>query len=261
MMKKWIMVLCIFIFGAVLFTGCEKEKVFISNEIIQDSEQWYGKVITLSDFPDDKVLDVSYADTINASLSSGDVGSTPETAIVPLVFDRQTLVLYTAKRFNQEMDEYLTNGKSMDIVEYLTDMKTFHEVTGLEQAHPKYAQPMPGPNDQAIWSFDPYVKFFTKYDGYREKQSIDQRIIDMVQKATNDPVLQKEIQEELHFLVDYNYVQIDDVVIEFHTGPDAFTEVDYQGIKNEFIYVHGGVMKDMMIKRDQVRGFMEKHEL
>jgi hypothetical protein len=93
-----------------------------------------------------------------------------------------------------------------------------------------------------------------------EEQSVDQRIIDMVQKATDDPVLQKEMQEELQFLVKYNYVQIDDVVIEFHTGPDDITEVDYQGIKNEFIYVHGGVMKDMMIRRDQVRTYMREHK-
>lgn len=97
------------------------------------------------------------------------------------------------------------------------------------------------------------VLFFTGCNRDQEvvssvaEQSIDQRIIDMVQKATNDPILQKEMQEELQFLVKYNYVQIDDVVIEFNGIPHI----------NDYIYVSQG---DIMRTREQVKVFMQENK-
>lgn len=61
-----------------------------------------------------------------------------------------------------------------------------------------------------------------------EEQSVDQRIIDMVQKATNDPILQKEMQEELQFLVDTNAADIETIRIEY----------DY--LMNDFDYLYNG---------------------
>ena len=62
----------------------------------------------------------------------------------------------------------------------------------------------------------------------KEKQSIDQRIIDMVQQATNDPVLQKEMQEELQFLIDTNVAEIETIRIEF------------DNLMNDFDYLYNG---------------------
>jgi hypothetical protein len=78
-----------------------------------------------------------------------------------------------------------------------------------------------------------------------EEQSVDQRIIDMVQKATDDPVLQKEMQEELQFLVDYHGEQIHDIRIKFND------------LVQDFVYVSGG---DQIISREYVWQAMREHK-
>lgn len=145
----------------------------VDESIKQDAIDYYGKVITLSDFPSDKILDISYQEKINQSISKSDIGGTAENALVPLVFDENG-VLYTAKRFNQENDQMITksiefersggeiNATNIDqftfsTKEYLTDLNTFYQVTKLNQANSNYADIVGD-----IWSFDPYVKFFEK---------------------------------------------------------------------------------------------------
>lgn len=145
----------------IIVTWCTNTSHYIiSKDIIKDSEEYYGKIIRLSDFPKSKLLNESYMDKINTSIWPGDIGSSAETALVPLVFDKKTLILYTAKRLNKESEGKYKTGKPMDIVEYITDIQTFHDVTGLKEAHPDYAEAIMGPDNQAIWAFDPYVKFF-----------------------------------------------------------------------------------------------------
>lgn len=97
--------------------------------MIKDSKEYYGKVIKFSDFPKDKILEESYMDKVNKSISSGDIGNSAETALVPLVFDKKTLILYTAKRLNKESEEKYQTDKKMHIIEYLTNIKTFYDVT------------------------------------------------------------------------------------------------------------------------------------
>lgn len=132
----------------------------IHYQMIKDSKEYYGKVIKFSDFPKDKILEESYMDKVNKSISSGDIGNSAETALVPLVFDKKTLILYTAKRLNKESEEKYQTDKKMHIIEYLTNIKTFYDVTWLKEAHPDYAEAIPNSIGQPIWSFDPYVKFF-----------------------------------------------------------------------------------------------------
>lgn len=118
-------------------------------------------------------------DKVNKSIKSGDIGSTAEIALVPLVFDRKTLVLYTAKRLNKESEEKYRTDQKMDIIEYLTDIKTFHDVTSLLEANPDYTEPMPNSIGQLIWSFDPYVKFFETRE---QRQSKVDKIIASLEK-------------------------------------------------------------------------------
>lgn len=86
-----------------------------------------------------------------------------------------------------------------------------------------------------------------------EEQSIDQRVIEMVQKATNDPILQKEMQAELQHLVDQRIVDIE--------SPNTYimpsTEITASGTIQTFDYHFNG---DQTASRDWVQEDMEYHK-
>ena len=48
-----------------------------------------------------------------------------------------------------------------------------------------------------------------------KKIFIEQRIVDMVQEVTTDTILQKQMQEELQFLVDTNAAEIETIRIKY----------------------------------------------
>ena len=145
----------------------------VDESIKQDAIDYYGKVITIADFPQDKILDQSYEEKINKKINKSDVGGTPENALTYLIFDENG-ILFTAKRYNQ--DDEILGRKSFELsqrgeslnesnmyqyvdrqIHYKTDLKTFYEVTRLKEATSEYADAISN-----IWIFDPYVKFFEK---------------------------------------------------------------------------------------------------
>lgn len=145
----------------------------VDESIKQDAIDYYGRVITIADFPQDKILDQSYEDKIHKSISKSDVGGTPENALTYLIFDENG-ILFTAKRYNQDDEilgrkafELYQQGESLNEanmyqfvdrqIHYKTDLKTFYEVTALKEATSEYADAISN-----IWIFDPYVKFFEK---------------------------------------------------------------------------------------------------
>lgn len=152
-------VIIVVITNIFIFAGCSKnDDIYnISSEIISDSEFYYGKVIKLTDFPEDKLLTAEYMDKVNLTINPSDIGGSPQNALVALVFDKN-LVLYTAKRYNNDLDK----NQLSEVTEYLTDIQTFYEITGLEEATEEYAQFMNNTKGEKIWVFDAYVKFFEK---------------------------------------------------------------------------------------------------
>ncbi len=192
-----------FIFGIVAFFlvlgGCQKDDAFeqvldssnnfqadVSKVVVnlgnvdeatkRDAIEHYGRIITIADFPVDKLLDVSYEEKLNRSISKDDVGGSPDRALVPLIFDHNG-VLYTAKRYNTESDQKysllaieaqknpnIDTEITIGYVNYLVDLQTFANITTLKEATDEYTQPLPTMNSELIWFFDPYVKFFEKRD-------------------------------------------------------------------------------------------------
>jgi hypothetical protein len=180
------------IFSAITFlSGCENQSVEkdaivsnISPEIIQDSKEYYGKVITKSDFPIDKLLPDSYMDTINNSgISINQVGGSPETALVSLVFDENN-ILYTVKRYNSEAEK---NNYNVGKYRLTTDINTFRQFTKLPESSYEYADVLPGVNGQLIWTFDPYVKFFTKRADF-------DKILEQKMKIQNEKLNQSNLR-------------------------------------------------------------------
>lgn len=126
----------------------------VDKAIIEDAIAYYGKVITLADFPSDKLLDNSYQ---NKDISPSDIGGSPENALVGLMFDDND-ILYTPTRFNKENDNESLSTNTFTI--YFTDLKTYHLITHVKEAVADYARPIPNTNNNVIWFFDAYVKFF-----------------------------------------------------------------------------------------------------
>lgn len=126
----------------------------VDKAIIEDAIAYYGKVITLADFPSDKLLDNSYQ---NKDISPSDIGGSPENALVAVIFDNNG-ILYTPKRFNNELDNKSLHDTQFH--EYLTDLQTYHDVTKVQEATAEYARPMYITDTSVLWIFDAYVKFF-----------------------------------------------------------------------------------------------------
>lgn len=153
-----------------VITGCEKEKNLVrptntnivDSDIQKDAISYYGKVVKLSDFPSEKVI--KEIDIHKIYQLKNDLGSTPERAIVDLIFDKDG-VLYTAKRYNSEAEQ---NDREVEVGYsfYYTDIKTFRDVTSLKEAIGDYADVLPDENGNPVWLFDPYVNFFTKKDEF-----------------------------------------------------------------------------------------------
>lgn len=140
--------------ATILFISCEKKEsnnYKLDSNIEQDAISYYGKVIALADFPENKVFNTSDFENLNEN-----VRSSAENALVQLIFDKNN-VLYTAKRYNTELEKDNKDLNSM----YVTDLLTFKEVTTLTEATAEYAEILPI-NKRILWVFDPYVRFFEK---------------------------------------------------------------------------------------------------
>lgn len=184
-----------------LFTGCNSiDESYTQEELTskidvlveQDAIEHYGRVVYLSDFPTDKLVDKDYIQyiqqTIRATQRTG-VGSSASQALTPIIVDSQGVV-FTPKRYNQMQDELIIkiaelsqkgqNINQEDIYKIMgklqyhyTDIETFFTVTNLPQANSDYANSIDG-----LWIFDPYVKFFEKRndvvvkDDYQPKVSL-----------------------------------------------------------------------------------------
>ena len=186
---KSLLFVAIFGFLTVFIVGCQKDDdIILSHEtetsyhaklssddlivnldkvdesIKQDAIAYYGKVITIADFPKEKILSISYEEKINQSISKSDIGGSPKNALVALEFDANK-VLYTPKRLNDFSNSTGNNSKEYsELLEYFVDINTYREVTGIKEANHEYAQSMPNKKGELIWTFDPYVKFFEKND-------------------------------------------------------------------------------------------------
>lgn len=149
----------------LILMGCSKQSfdIEVPKHIQADAIAYYGKVVSITDFPQSSLIDESYISSLSDNVISGAVGSTPDKAYVVLIFD-DLGVLYTATRYNQEVEQLLKNKIEQEIGEKLlyTDLQTFKKITNLSEATSEYADAIPNRNAQPIWSFDPYVKFFEK---------------------------------------------------------------------------------------------------
>lgn len=129
MYKKFIFAI---VCSALLVTSCEKDlltKNKIDTEIEKDAISYYGGIITLNDFPHDKIFPSEHYNKFK-----GNIGLDPKTAIVPLIFDKNG-VLYTASRFNNEIEQ----GEKEIQPTYVTDLTTFKNVTALTTANSEYS--------------------------------------------------------------------------------------------------------------------------
>lgn len=149
----------IFIACIILFS-CKKE----DNVVVEKKTDSF----VLSDFPQNKVLK---GDDYKNALEIYGVGSSDDNALVPLLFDENG-ILYTGEKYNAE-----ANNSTMEISRYVTDLKTFREVTGFEYATKDYAKGMLIGENKAFWIFDPYQKFYTPTSYYQSS------LIEDTQKA------------------------------------------------------------------------------
>lgn len=157
------------IITSLLMGGCSKQEISpeaVDPAIKQDAIAYYGKVITLKDFPEDKFLPSDIHNRLNEKVDTGGIASSPEKALVPFSIDDNGL-LYTAKRYNTESEKSI---KGVSATTYYTDLETFRKVTGLKEATAEYAMPMPGASGNPIWVFDPYVSYFTKRSEYQNQK-------------------------------------------------------------------------------------------
>lgn len=91
-MKRVIFLLLIIL---LFITGCNN----VNFNIEKDAIEYYGKIVTLSDFPLTQLLNQIDVDLINEKeWKSNFIWDSPDNALVPLVFDDNN-VLYTAKRY------------------------------------------------------------------------------------------------------------------------------------------------------------------
>ena len=117
-------------------------KVFFYNLV-------YGQTCTyfISDFEqtqkiwtDEKLLEL---------IKKGSIGSTPETAIVPIVFDIESKLLNSCQ-YNA--------SPQCAVTYYFTDISTFSQITNELTSTSEYAQVLTYYNEQAIFAYDPYSK-------------------------------------------------------------------------------------------------------
>lgn len=155
-MKKAFLIIWIAVISIICCFVLYKNNLF-QKEIRNDAKLYYWKVITLSDFPKDKLLSSEYMDKINILISQNEVGWKPEKAIVNLIFDKHK-ILYTPKRFNKELD----NDELKNTIEYITDIQTYQQITQISEATSEYTNAMPNREWEPIRIFDAYVKFFEK---------------------------------------------------------------------------------------------------
>lgn len=132
------------IFASVVMSSCKKEENIAT-------EKKTGSFV-LSDFPQEKVLK---GDDYKSALETYGVGNSDSNALVPLLFDKNG-ILYTGEKYNAE-----ANDSNVVITRYVTDLKTFKDVTGFEYATKDYAKGMLMGENKVFWIFDPYQKFYT----------------------------------------------------------------------------------------------------
>lgn len=159
-MKKAFLIIWIAVISIICCFVLYRNNI-LKKGIRDDTKLYYWKVITLSDFPEDKLLLAEYMDKVNISISQNEVGWKPENAIVNLIFDKHK-ILYTPKRFNKELD----NNELKNTIEYITDIKTYQQITQISEATSEYTNAMPNRKWELIRIFDAYVKFFEKTKQY-----------------------------------------------------------------------------------------------
>jgi hypothetical protein len=134
-----------------------------SDPFVADATAYFGKPIYKSDFPISKLRDRSFEDEIDAHsgpINAADLGRSPGSAVVLLVFDKITGLLYTPTRYNNQFNT--TAIVSTDgIEEFFTELTTYKQITRVIQATSEYAQAMqPQAAAYPLWIFDAYTSSF-----------------------------------------------------------------------------------------------------
>ena len=144
-----------------------------NEQIKNDAIDYYGKLLSINDFPFEYILPTKYIEDIqqNGTVSWA-IWTRPDIALVPLIFDKNG-ILYTAKRYNLTL-EYIHKNQNRQYNDFsendyivdnftdsdYTDLNTFRRITNLPEAISDYAMPLNNDKGEVIWFFDPYVKFF-----------------------------------------------------------------------------------------------------
>jgi hypothetical protein len=131
-----------------------------SDPVLADAIAYFGKAIYKSDFPVAKLKDLTYENVLNTNttIESMAIGDLATNALVLLVFDKTTGLLYTPTRYNTQFNT--TAMVSTDGIEELfTDLLTYKQVTGVIQATQEYSQRITTANT-SLWIFDAYVSSF-----------------------------------------------------------------------------------------------------
>jgi hypothetical protein len=133
-----------------------------SDPVLADAIAYFGRAIYKSDFPVAKLKDLTYEDAVNANtFTSTDVGGTQANALVLLVFDKTTGLLYTPTRYNNQFNT--TAIVSTDGIEELfTDLTTYKQITNVAQATQEYAQ-RTSTVTIGLWIFDAYASSFETF--------------------------------------------------------------------------------------------------
>lgn len=183
-MKKTVKVLTLVVVSLgmmSIFMGCDNEilqeskhvqtqlmtkesKISLPEEFSEYGLKSYPKgIITFEEFKETgKMLTREEAQQL---IQEKKMGENPDNAIVWLIFHANG-VLYTPHEFNfSGIKEDLLSGN--DVHQWVVNLKTFQEVTGLKEATGEYAR-----NFGNYWVFDPDVKF---YETRAEKEALGQK--------------------------------------------------------------------------------------
>jgi Permuted papain-like amidase enzyme, YaeF/YiiX, C92 family len=179
-----LMVVSLFMVAIATLSGCK-------NENVESVDSMFQKFSQQENFWTDEKMQLL--------IKSDKLGDSPENAVVSLLF-RKDGSLFSS--------EDLDNGMQPDI-RYYTDLSTFKKITNMSTATKDYARIMPLSEDNGVYLFDPYVRFFEK------TQDIESNVENIIESIGN-----KESKSALRVSAGCpnNFTQIGDVVYAQWSG-------------------------------------------
>lgn len=137
-------------------------------------------VITVEDFLKTNNI-IKSQEEYDQAKDNGEIASSPDVALVSLLFSGGVLLTPHEYNYRSSKDNLVLDDEIL-----VTDIKTFHKVTGLKSAHPDYANVL-----GETWIFDPYVKYYKtrqEVNNWIEKEKVKQSCVSALRAASSEDI-------------------------------------------------------------------------